>query len=78
MRSAASTNGYSQAFSSVTYLCLNVCKISSDDTFSYELAGHADTNQKLNTIFSKHIKSPSNMLHAGTLFIITLKYYKLE
>lgn len=77
-RSAASTNGCSQAFSSVIYPCLNVCKISSDDTFSYELAGLADTNQELNTIFSKRIKSPSNVQHAETLFVITLKYSKLE
>lgn len=77
-RSAVSTNGYSQAFSSAIYPCLNVCKISPDDTFSYELAGLADTNQEANTIFSKHIKSPSNMQHAETLFVITLKYQKLE
>lgn len=73
-----SPNGYTQAFSSIICPCLNVCKISSDGTFSYELAGLADTNQELNTIFSKHIKSPSNMLHAETLFVITLKYQKLE
>lgn len=77
-RSATSTNGHSQAFSRVIYPCLNVCKISSDDTFSYELAGLADTNQELNTIFSKRIKSPSNMQHAETLRVITLKYQKLE
>jgi len=73
-----SPNGYTQAFSSIICQCLNVCKISSDDTFPYELAGLADTNQELNTIFSKHIKSPPNMLHAETLFVITLKYQKLE
>lgn len=62
-----SPNGHTQAVSGVICPCLNVCKISSDDTFSYELAGLADTNQELNTIFSKHIKSPSNTPHAETL-----------
>lgn len=62
-----SPNGYTQAVSGVISPCLNVCKISSDDTFSYELAGLADTNQELNTVFSKHIKSPSNTPHAETL-----------
>lgn len=68
--SAASTDGHSQAFSRVIYLCLNVWEISSGDT-SYELAGLADTNQELNAIFSQHIKSPSNVQHAETLFIIS-------
>lgn len=68
-RCAVSTDGYSRALSRVIYLCLNVWEISSGDT-SYELAGLADTNQELNTIFSQHIKSPSNMQHAETLFIV--------